>query len=226
MGRLYHVDMRLRPTGKSGSLVIPLSEFRRYYESDGAQLWERQALTRARVVHGDALFGCEVMAAVEEAVHGLAWEPRLADEIVEMRERVEASGSERDLKRGFGGLSDVEFLVQLFRIKYGKTIPTLRTTNTWEALDALGKAGLLNAEEQATLRTCYDFLREVEACLRIVHNRSLNELPDKPEDLERLARRMGSSGAAFRKELVQHLEQTRQLFLKVVKRERNDELRL
>jgi len=221
MGRLYHVDMRLRPTGKSGSLVIPLNEFRRYYEDDSAQLWERQALTRARVVHGDEDFGHEVMAAVEEAVHGVAWEPHLADEIVSMRERVEASGSERDLKRGFGGISDVEFLVQLFRIKYGKSMPSLRTTNTWEALNALGKASLLSTEEQTTLRTCYDFLREVEACLRIVHNRSLDELPDRPEDVERLARRMGNSGSAFRAELEGHLEQTRELFLRVVARERN-----
>jgi glutamate-ammonia-ligase adenylyltransferase len=219
-GRLYHVDMRLRPTGKSGSLVIPLNEFRRYYESGGAQLWERQALTRARVVHGDETFGHEVMAAVENAVHGVAWKPDLVDEIVSMRERVEASGSERDLKRGFGGMSDVEFLVQMFRIKYGKTIPTLRTGNTWEALDALGKAGLLTAEEQTTLRTCYDFLREVEACLRIVHNRSLDELPDRPEEVERLARRMGSSGGVFRTELEGHLEETRELFLRVVRRER------
>ena len=152
MGRLYQVDMRLRPTGKSGSLVIPLSEFRRYYESGGAQLWERQALTRARVVYGDAEFGREVMAAVRR--RGLrpgrgsrSWPTRSSS----MRERLEASGSERDLKRGFGGIVDVEFLVQLFRIKYGKAIPSLRTANTWEALDALGEAGLLSPEEQTTL---------------------------------------------------------------------------
>jgi glutamate-ammonia-ligase adenylyltransferase len=220
MGRLYHVDMRLRPTGKSGSLVIPLSQFRRYYEAGGAQLWERQALTRARVVHGAADFGRGVMDAVEHAIHGVAWQPALADEIVSMRERVEASGSDRDLKRGFGGLSDVEFLVQLFRIKYSKDLPALRTTNTWEALDALGKVGLITPEEQTTLRTCYDFLREVEACLRIVHNRSLDELPDRPQDIERLARRMGSSGTEFRAELDRHLEQTRELFLRLVGRER------
>src|SRR5262249_18819556 len=66
MGRLYQVDMRLRPTGKSGSLVLPLCEFRRYFTAGagspshpegGAQLWERQALTRARVVWGDSDFG-------------------------------------------------------------------------------------------------------------------------------------------------------------------------
>jgi glutamine synthetase adenylyltransferase len=79
---------------------------------------------------------------------------------------------------------------------------------------------LITAQEHTTLRTCYDFLREVEACLRIVHNRSLDELPDRPEDVERLARRMGSSGGEFRAELERHLEQTRDLFLGLVARER------
>src|SRR5207253_6647679 len=73
LGRLYQVDMRLRPTGKSGSLVLPLSEFRRYYETGGAQLWERQALTRARVVFGDEEFGAEAMDAVQHGVYHLAW---------------------------------------------------------------------------------------------------------------------------------------------------------
>src|SRR5207253_5372036 len=89
MGRLYHVDMRLRPTGKSGSLVIPLAEFRRYYDEGAAQLWERQALTRARVVFGEPAFATEVMAAVQQAAYGQAWKPEAADEIWAMRERVE-----------------------------------------------------------------------------------------------------------------------------------------
>src|SRR5207249_6325782 len=80
MGRLYHVDMRLRPTGKSGSLVIPLTEFCRYYEEGGAQFWERQALTRARLVYGDPAFGREVMKAVWQGAYGLPWKPALSDE--------------------------------------------------------------------------------------------------------------------------------------------------
>src|SRR5262249_16143486 len=73
MGRLYQVDMRLRPTGKSGSLVIPLLEFRRNYDEGGAQLWERQSLTRARVVHGNAEFGAEVMASVTHGAFEFPW---------------------------------------------------------------------------------------------------------------------------------------------------------
>src|SRR5262249_52293375 len=64
LGRLYEVDMRLRPTGKSGSLVVPLAEFRRYYQGGGAQLWERLALMRGRVVYSDPDFAHDVKAAV------------------------------------------------------------------------------------------------------------------------------------------------------------------
>jgi [glutamine synthetase] adenylyltransferase / [glutamine synthetase]-adenylyl-L-tyrosine phosphorylase len=227
MGRLYQVDMRLRPTGKSGSLVIPLTEFQRYYEGGGAQLWERQALTRARVVHGDADFGRQVMEAVESAAYGLTWRRELADEIQEMRERLEASRSDRDLKRGFGGIVDVEFLVQMFQLKYGREQPRLRTKNTWEALDALRDAGLLAEEEYTTLRSGYDFLRLVESRLRIVHNLSLDELPQHSEDLEKLARRLGleagpagSVAGQFLAELERHTTQIRELFLRLIAAER------
>ncbi len=227
MGRLYSVDMRLRPTGKSGSLVIPLAEFRRYYEEGGAQLWERQALTRARVVYGDADFGREVMDVVDRGAFGLDWRPEFADEIRDMRERVEAGHSERDLKRGFGGIVDVEFLIQLFKLKYGGAWPVLRTTNTWAALEALRTTGLLTEEEAAVLRQNYDFLRRVEGRLRIVHNRSLDELPEAPEDLEKLARRLGfetrggvNAGTQFLAELERTMTQTRELFLRLVAQER------
>ncbi len=227
-GRLYQVDMRLRPTGKSGSLVIPLGEFERYYDEGGAQLWERQALTRARVVFGDTAFGAEVMRAVERDIYGLPWRPELADEILAMRSRVEASGSKRDLKRGFGGIVDIEFLAQLYRLKYGRDYPAIREPNTWRALDALRDAGLLTAQEHAVLRSCYDFMRLVENRLRIYHNRSLDELPDRPEELEKLAHRVGctsSDGGTcaqhFLADLERHTVQTRHLFNELCQREKD-----
>jgi len=227
LGRLYQVDMRLRPTGKSGSLVSPLAEFRRYYEEGGAQFWERQALTRARVVYGDPEFSAEVMAVVARGAYGLPWRPELADEIRSMRERLEASRSDRDVKRGFGGIVDVEFLVQLFQLKYGRELPALRAANTWEALDALRGTGLVSDGDYATLRAGYDFLRLVESRLRIVHNRSLDELPEDREDLEKLARRLGcepdtgaSAADRFLQELDRHTTQTREVFLRLVAKER------
>jgi glutamate-ammonia-ligase adenylyltransferase len=227
MGRLYQVDMRLRPTGKSGSLVIPLTEFGRYYEEGGAQLWERQALTRARVVFGDTEFGRDVMEVVTRGAYGLKWSPAIADEILDMRQRLEASRSERDLKRGIGGIVDVEFLVQLFQLKYGQTTPALRSPNTWEILEALRSTGLLSDSDHSILRANYDYLRLVESRLRIVHNRSLDELPENHEDLEKLARRLGcepffgtTAADRFLADLERITQQTREVFDRLVASER------
>ena len=224
-GRLYQVDMRLRPTGKSGSLVIPLSEFRRYYEDSVAQLWERQALTRARVVCGDLDFSQAVLREVQQAAFGPPWKPEAADEILSMRERLETSRNERNLKRGFGGIVDIEFLVQLFQLKYARDRAALRTGSVWEALPALKAEGLISAEEHQALLASYRFLRLVESRLRIVHNRSLDELPEAADDLEKLSRRLGleagENGQRLLDELERHTRQTREQFLKLVARERN-----
>ena len=87
-----------------------------------------------------------------------------------------------------GPVVDVEFLVQLFQLKYGRGRPDLRKPNTWEALEALRSAGLLSEEEHAALRDGYDFLRRVQSRLRIVHNRSVDEAPEAPDELDRWRR--------------------------------------
>jgi glutamate-ammonia-ligase adenylyltransferase len=229
-GRLYAVDMRLRPTGKSGSLVMPLAEFRRYFEAQlgqvhaepGGQLWERQALTRARVVCGDADFADEVMAAVSEAAYGLPWRCDFADVIQQMRERLEASRGGRDLKRGFGGLVDIEFAVQLLQLRHGRNHPPLRKPNTWQALEALHLEGLLDEDQHRVLQSGYDFLLRAVSRLRIVQNRSVDELPEGASEVAKLARRLGfDSPERFQADLDQHTAQVRDVFLGLVARERS-----
>jgi [glutamine synthetase] adenylyltransferase / [glutamine synthetase]-adenylyl-L-tyrosine phosphorylase len=228
MGRLYQVDMRLRPTGNSGSLVLPLTEFSRYYQGGGAQVWERQALCRSRVIYGDPEFTKEVAGVIEQGVCGHSWTPAIADDINSMRRRLEESRSERDLKRGFGGIVDVEFLVQMFKIKYGSELADLRhKTNTWDGLDAIHAAGLVSQSEYDQLRSGFDFLRMVESRLRIVHNRSLDELPDNRDEQEKLARRLGweardnrSAGERFLNALERHTREVRELFVNILERER------
>lgn len=192
LGRLYAVDMRLRPTGKSGSLAMPLAEFERYFQvGQGGRIWERQALTRARPVQGDADFANEVMAVIERVVYQHDWQPADTAQVRSMRERIEAGSSERNLKRGPGGIVDVEFLVQLMQLQHGRVYPRLRTPSTWLALDALHAEGLISDSEYGQLKDGYGFLRLVESRLRIVTNRALEELPNSAEDLEKLARRLG-----------------------------------
>jgi glutamate-ammonia-ligase adenylyltransferase len=232
MGRLYTVDMRLRPTGKSGSLVLPLCELRRYFmggtgsaahPEGGAQLWERQALTRARVVYGDGEFAAAVREAVVEAAFTQPWKPEQVDEVRDMRARLEASRPVRDLKRGPGGLADVEFLVQMLQLAHGRDLPSLRVSNTWHALASLRAAGLLDPEEHAALKASYDFLLRVQSQLRIVHNRTLDTVPESPEEVEKLARRLGfESGGKLLAELDQHRTRTRELYGRLMERERGE----
>jgi glutamate-ammonia-ligase adenylyltransferase len=217
LGRLYAVDMRLRPTGQSGSLVIPLDEFRRYFAGTGAQVWERQSLTRARTVHGTASFADEVMSAVRAATFALPWCPAVCSEIRSMRERLEATAPPRSLKRGPGGMIDVEFLVQAQQLRYGAERPALSCTNTWGCLDELLRENLLTADDHRTLSEGYSFHRLVEARLRIVTNRPLNEYPESEPELEKLAHRTGfSTTEAFRTELNVHAKKVRDAVVRLV----------
>ncbi len=229
MGRLYEVDMRLRPTGKSGSLVLSLAEFTRYYAGGAAQLWERQALTRGRVVRGDPAFASGVAAAARAATLGRAWCPALVDDIRGMREKMEAASPTRSLKRGPGGLADVEFLVQLLQLKYGTACPAVLRPNVWDALDAAEGCGLLAPADAAALREGYSFLRLVEARLRVVADRPLNDLPDAADDRAKLARRLGfaadGSGRPasdrFLAELKRVTTQVRKLYAALTRKERS-----
>ncbi|VTU01724.1 (glutamate--ammonia-ligase) adenylyltransferase : Glutamate-ammonia-ligase adenylyltransferase OS=Blastopirellula marina DSM 3645 GN=DSM3645_10057 PE=4 SV=1: GlnE: GlnD_UR_UTase: GlnE: GlnE: GlnD_UR_UTase [Gemmataceae bacterium] len=221
MGRLYAVDMRLRPTGKSGNLVLPLAEFQRYFSGKACMLWERQSLSRARVVRGDAAFADEVRAAIRVGMLGKGWSPELADEIRGMRHKLEATANARSLKRGPGGIVDVEFVVQLLQLKYGSAHPAVLEPNVWDALDALEAAGVLPADDAAGLRAGYSFLRLVEARLRIVTDRPLTEVPENPGDLAKLAHRLGfESPAKFLAEWKRVTADVRTRYAAITARER------
>jgi glutamate-ammonia-ligase adenylyltransferase len=220
MGRLYAVDMRLRPTGGSGSLAVPLAEFERYYAGGGAQIWERQALTKARAVVGEPEFRSTVESIARRAAFDSPAGPELAVEVRSMRERMEA-GHPRDFKRGPGGIVDVEFVVQLLQLRHAAGQPELQSPNTRDALTALHAAGLLSNDSHADLRAGYDFLRLAENRLRGVTNRASDELPEDAAALSKLARRLGfDSAASFLAELGAQARRVRAAFDGVCDHER------
>ena len=218
LGRLYDVDMRLRPFGKSATLVLPLDEFRRYAASDACQLWERQAMTRARVVVGPSGMAVAVLHALREGVLAKTWSPKTADELRAMRAKLDAGAG--NVKRGPGGIADVEFAVQLLQIKYGHAHPALLHANVWSALDVA--AGLLPSPDAEVFRTGYSFLRKVESRLRIVSDKPTTDLPATAEDRNRLARRLGfMHGDQLRVELEAVTKRIRVAFESLVARERS-----
>ncbi|HEX9868032.1 MAG TPA: bifunctional [glutamate--ammonia ligase]-adenylyl-L-tyrosine phosphorylase/[glutamate--ammonia-ligase] adenylyltransferase, partial [Candidatus Tectomicrobia bacterium] len=185
----------LRPEGNKGPLVQSLSGLRDYYQHRG-QLWERQALLRTRPVAGDLGLTQQVMQMIEAFVYEAPIGPDVVDKITAMRQRIQhertRAGQEHwDIKVGYGGLVDIEFLVQVYQLLYGARLPALQVTSTWDALEALTREGILPAQEAQSLRHAYSFLRRVESALRIVDDRSINAIPDNPVDQRRLARRLG-----------------------------------
>ena len=219
---IYAVDTRLRPHGGSGPLVVTLDGWRDYFRGP-AQVWERLALTRGRVIFSTGGFGRAVTEAVREALSRPVPPGDLAREVFDMRRKLEEAHARNDLKRGYGGLADIEFLAQYLQLAHGSEFPDVLRPNLWDALDALRRAALISADVHADLRDAYDFWRTVESRLRIVHNRGGVDLPEDPDELARLARRLnygdpdpGSASDAFRADSARHAARTRALFLQVV----------
>jgi glutamate-ammonia-ligase adenylyltransferase len=194
-GPLYAVDTRLRPHGASGPLVLTLDAFRDHLQRS-TQTWERMVLTRARVIFATGGFGLQVTDAIRSLLATPADPAHLAAQALSMRRKLEASRPRQDLKRGFGGLADIEFIVQFLQLTHAARQPDLLHPNLWDALDALLRRGIIAPEVHSDLRDAYDFLRTVEGRLRLIHNRSVDELPESPAELERLARLLNEDADA------------------------------
>jgi glutamate-ammonia-ligase adenylyltransferase len=186
-GRLYEVDPRLRPTGRSGALALPFDGFVRYFREGAGQLWERLALCKARVILGSPVAAERAMAAVVASIYCRPWRQEDVGEILAMRERLESSASADNLKRGPGGTIDTEFVVEMLTLKHGAERPEIRIPGTLDALAALTRAGVLATKDAEFLAQSYRFQRSVEARIRLMDSAGRHEFPDEPRELEKLA---------------------------------------
>lgn len=191
-GRLYELDPRLRPTGKGGLLAVSLAEFRKYFADGRGQLWERQALCKARPVYGSTAVRKETMAAVRQCQFARPWEPDNAVEIRRMRFRLEENASPRNLKRGSGGTMDIEFVVQMLQLRHGESQPAILAPGTLDALDALQAGGLLSRDDAQFFAQAYRFLRNLEARLRLMNTTARHDVPEDPIELRKLAFLLGA----------------------------------
>jgi [glutamine synthetase] adenylyltransferase / [glutamine synthetase]-adenylyl-L-tyrosine phosphorylase len=194
-GTLFAVDARLRPDGEKGSLANTLEAHREYYLKR-AQLWERQALLKARIVAGDADLGKKFMEMVHQIVFARPLTAQQVEEIRAMRRRIETERGDQknpafEFKTGPGGLIDVEFLVQTLQLRHGHAHPQLRTAHTLAALNRLTALGIVDEAESSQLRAHYLFLRRIESVLRRVENTSVLHLPTDEREQARLAKRLG-----------------------------------
>ncbi len=153
-GQLYEVDMRLRPHGKSGPIALPLDSIRRYYQEE-AWTWEHLALTRARVVAGDAALMKQTADALREINETPRDREKIRTDTLDMRRRVlKEHGSDNPfaIKHAIGGLMDLEFLCQYLRLKHGPAYPAILLPNSMDSLLIMKEEGILPAQEAERIR--------------------------------------------------------------------------
>jgi [glutamine synthetase] adenylyltransferase / [glutamine synthetase]-adenylyl-L-tyrosine phosphorylase len=189
-GRLYDVDMRLRPSGEKGPLATSLQGFLDYQMRD-AWTWEHMALTRARVVAGPAEFGRKIEAALAEVLTAPREPRKLLRDVAEMRaliEKTHSTGNIWEGKRVRGGLVDLEFVAQYLQLRYGNTHPKALSPNTTEAFDRLRAAGVLENKVAEDLIAATRLWRRVQGILRLAEQRVFEE-DQAPEGLRQVIAR-------------------------------------
>jgi glutamate-ammonia-ligase adenylyltransferase len=193
--RCFRIDANLRPEGRDGPLVRSLDSYEAYWDR-WAEPWEFQALVKARPVGGDQRLG----ARWHDAAQRWLWNrPFSADDLRALRQMKQRSEQEvarsgaldREIKRGPGGIRDIEFTAQLLQLVHGHSDSDLRSPNTMRTLDELATAGYVDRDDASELCRAYKFFRDVEHRLQLVDEQQVHALPTSPEALDRLARVLG-----------------------------------
>ena len=191
-GFCFRVDMRLRPFGDAGPLCISAAAMEQYYQVHGRG-WERYAFIKARPIAGDVAFGQSLLDTLRPFVYRRYLDYTALTGLREVKALMDAEqgGSSNDIKKGQGGIREIEFVCQSLQIIHGGRQPALRSTNTLDTLTAIASAGLLPADDVDRLRRAYLFLRNTEHCLQMVNDQQTQQLPRSELEWQRLACSMG-----------------------------------
>ncbi|QFZ16883.1 bifunctional [glutamine synthetase] adenylyltransferase/[glutamine synthetase]-adenylyl-L-tyrosine phosphorylase [Saccharothrix syringae] len=191
------VDADLRPEGRQGPLVRTLESYRAYY-AQWSELWEAQALLRARFIAGDAGLGARFVEMVEPIRYpGRGLDLAAVREIRRIKARVEAERLPRGAdpsthtKLGRGGLADVEWTVQLLQLQHAHEVPGLRTPSTVRGLRAATEAGLVSPDDAAALREAWTTATRARNAVVLVRGKAADQLPTAGRDLAAVAGAMG-----------------------------------
>ncbi|GAC1315972.1 MAG: bifunctional [glutamine synthetase] adenylyltransferase/[glutamine synthetase]-adenylyl-L-tyrosine phosphorylase [Acidimicrobiales bacterium] len=200
--RCFRVDADLRPEGRNGPLVRTLEAFEAYWDR-WAKTWEFQALLKARPAAGDAALGAAFAATAAGRLWSRPFGPEEVREVRSMKARAEGEMAkrglaDRELKRGRGGIRDIEFAVQLLQLVHGRADASLRSPTTLVALDELASAGYVASTDARGLAAAYRVLRTVEHRLQLWDEEQVHAVPAGGAALDRLARVCGYRSSSER----------------------------
>lgn len=208
-GFVFRVDMRLRPYGESGPLVMSLAAMEIYYQEQGRE-WERYALLKSRVVNPEGDQANSLIALLQRFVYRRYVDYGVIDALrdlkMKMNRETRQRGWEEDIKRGVGGIREAEFVVQALQLIRGGKEPYLQTASFLQALIRLQASDCLQANVVKALRESYIFLRQVENQLQMTTDRQTQQLPVTALEQARLAYALG---LASWETMLQHLHTIR-----------------
>ncbi len=207
-GFVFRVDMRLRPHGHSGNLVLTFNAIENYYQYQGRD-WERYALIKARVITGTAPIAQKLLALLHPFVYRRYLDYGAFESLREMRDLVAAEVKrkpiKRNIKQGPGGIRQIEFLAQAFQLIRGGQHPQFQHPKLLIILKRINESGLLDDATCRDLEKAYIFLRQSEHRLQLMQDQQTHELPKTPLDRARLYFTMGFlSWAEYRVVLKRH----------------------
>ncbi len=193
-GFCHRVDLRLRPFGNAGRVALSFAGLDQYFQREGRD-WERYAWLKARTVAGDIAAGEQWLQTLRPFVYRRYLDFTAVDGLREMKAAIAAEVARRDMaddvKRGPGGIREIEFLVQALQLIHGGREPALRQRSLMAALQALVATRQMPEEEAATLADAYRFLRRLENRLQMLRDAQTYALPEDPEDRARIASGLG-----------------------------------
>jgi glutamate-ammonia-ligase adenylyltransferase len=221
-GYALRVDLRLRPASEVSPLCVPVGTALTHYQGQ-ALAWERAAFTRARAAAGDIAAGEEFLAQIRPFVWRAQLDFGAIEEIRALTHRIRdshkgpaAPGPGFDVKRGRGGIREIEFYAQTHQLIHGGRDLSLRVKGTRAALDALAQAGWITPASAATLGQAYDRLRTIEHRLQMVADRQTHALPEGAA-LDNVARLDGlADGAALIGELTELTHRTARIYEELI----------
>jgi glutamate-ammonia-ligase adenylyltransferase len=202
LGQVFRVDVDLRPEGRSGELTNSVGAMEIYYESWG-QMWERQAFIKARHVGGAAAVSEEVLARLKPFTYRKYLDRAAIDDVAVMKDKIDAqlkSGKSvrkaaDNIKLGYGGIREIEFVVQALQLLSGAHYPELTTRSTLKGLDVCVSLGLLSRPHYVDLREAYLFYRRLENRIQYHQLNQTHHIPEYPHRRGILARQMGIADA-------------------------------
>ncbi len=211
-GFAYRVDLRLRPEGQKGAIALALRGYEMYYESWG-RAWERAMLVRARPVAGDENLGRSFIEMIRPFVYRKYLDYSAIDEIRSLKTRIDSTFKKGDIKRGYGGIREIEFFVQALQLIYGGREPLLRERSILKALHRLLQKSLVGQEDYFILSDDYRHLRTLEHRLQQLNDLQTHTLPAASAEVEALGRKMGfHDGSVFVSDLERRRRDVRAIY--------------